>query len=241
MEIKDVLGIAPVGEAGKRLVDAACDGVSAFLSRICLPAAEEFGFLLRDKVQSWRASNVQKIAAKAERLHASIHSPSPTHAHPRLVSQIIENGSWSDSEEIQTMWAGLLASSCTIDGQDDSNLMFIDLLSRLSVSQVRILDYACRTAQIRLVNGLLYPDDLICTPDELKALSRIEDLHRLDRELDHLVSIGLLSLGRGGFHIYQPSRIRLTPSPMALQMYARCNGVIGSPTDYYGALGNLIM
>jgi hypothetical protein len=241
MEIKDVLGVGPVAEAGKRVVDSALDAASAFLSRICLPASEEFGLLLRDKVKAWRASNALKIAVKAEHLHAAIQSTAETHAHPRLVGQIIEHGSWSDSEEVQTMWAGLLASSCTIDGQDESNLMFIDLLSRLTVSQVRIIDHGCKTARVRKVeNGLLYPDDLTCTLDELKAVSLTNDLHRLDRELDHLLSIGLLSRNRAGFHIYQPHTVYLTPSPLALQMYTRCNGVVGDPTHYYARLGTLI-
>lgn len=32
------------------LAQGAVDGAGAFLGRICLPAAEEFGLLLRDKV-----------------------------------------------------------------------------------------------------------------------------------------------------------------------------------------------
>lgn len=241
MEVKDVLGIGPVAEAGKRVVDATCDAAAAFLSRICLPAAEEFGLLLQDKVKVWRAANARKVVAKAERLHAAIPSPSETHAHPRLVGQILEHGSWSDSEEVQTMWAGLLASSCTIDGQDDSNLMFIDLLSRLTVSQVRMLDYSCKTARIRRVqNDLLFAGDVSCTVDELMAVSLVHDLHRLDRELDHLASVGLLSLGRAGFNPNIPNRAYLTPSALALQMFARCNGVVGDPTHYYVTLGTLI-
>lgn len=241
MEIKDVLGVGPVAEAGKRIVDSTVDGASAFLSRICLPAAEELGLLFKDKVKAWRASNAIKIAIKAERLHAATPSTPETHAHPRLVSQIIEYGSWSESEEVQTMWAGLLASSCTIDGQDDSNLMFINLLSQLTVSQIRVIDYACKTARVRKVrDGLIYPNVLMCTPDELKALSLIDDLHRLDRELDHLLSVGLLVLNQGGFNVGHPSAVGITPSPLALQMYARCNGFTGDPTHYYATLGTLI-
>ncbi len=240
MEIKDVFGVGPVAEAGKRAVDSTFDAASAFLSRICLPASEEFGLLLKDKVKAWRASNALKITLKAERLHAATPSASETHAHPRLVGQIIEHGSWSESEEVQTMWAGLLASSCTIDGQDDSNLMFIDILSRLTISQVRVIDYACKTARVRKVrDGLIYPDKLMCTLDELKALSQIDDLHRLDRELDHLLSIGLLNLNEAGLDIRQQSVVGLTPSPLALQMYVRCNGVLNDPADYYAKLGTL--
>jgi hypothetical protein len=240
VEIKDVFGVGPVAEAGKRVVDSTINGAAAFLSRICLPAAEEFGLLLKDKVKAWRASNAIKIAVKAERMHAATTSATETHAHPRLVGQIIEYGSWSDSTEVQSMWAGLLASSCTVDGQDDSNLMFIDILSRLTLSQIRIIDYACKTARVQKIGvGLIYPDRLMCTPHELKHLTQIDDLHRLDLELDHLRVLGLLTLIDSGFAPYQQNEVGLTPSPLALQMYARCNGFIGDPVHYYAKLGTL--
>lgn len=47
----DVLGIKPVAEAVNTVTKGTVEGASAFLSRICLPAAEEFGFLLQDKVR----------------------------------------------------------------------------------------------------------------------------------------------------------------------------------------------
>ena len=67
-------------------------------------------------------------------------------AHPRMVMRVIEDGSWSDDATVQKMWAGLLASSCCPDGRDESNLMFINLLGQLTSSQVRILRFACETA-----------------------------------------------------------------------------------------------
>jgi hypothetical protein len=45
----DILGIKPIGNAIESLTDGFVSGASAFLSRICLPAAEEFGLLLRDR------------------------------------------------------------------------------------------------------------------------------------------------------------------------------------------------
>ena len=40
----DILGIKPVADSVNRLTRAAVDGASAFLSRICLPAAEELDY-----------------------------------------------------------------------------------------------------------------------------------------------------------------------------------------------------
>ena len=64
----DLLGIKPIGEAINAATKAAIDAASAFLGRICLPAAEEFGLLIRDKISFWRLKNFLKISEKAENL-----------------------------------------------------------------------------------------------------------------------------------------------------------------------------
>ena len=239
MDIKDALGIGPIAEAAKRVTDGAVDAASAFLSRICLPAAEEFGLLLRDKVREWRASNAVKIATKADAKLRRLPGWEGRHAHPRLVGQILEHGSWSEADEVQEMWGGLLAASCTEDGKDDSNLMFVDFLSRLSLSQVCILDYACKSAEVQVtLAGWLTANFLTVDLPKLRALTGTDDTQRLDRELDHLRALGLLSEQHGGFAMLS-TNAGLTPTPLALQMYARCNGHRGSPPEFYRKLGTL--
>ncbi len=132
----DLLGLKPIGEAAKGLADAAVKGAGKFLESICLPAAEEFGLLLRDRVSAWRAMNAISIAQKAEEnLGGSVRG---LQAHPRLVLGALEDGSWSDDNVVQDTWAGLLASSCIHDGKDDSNFLFLTLLRQLSACQIKI-------------------------------------------------------------------------------------------------------
>jgi hypothetical protein len=226
----DLLGIAPVAEAVNTTTQAVTSGAAAFLSRICLPAAEEFGLLLRDRVSAWRTRNLENIARKAEqKLKAS--ESAELHAPPRVIYQIVELGSWTEEDEVQDMWAGLLASSCNFDGDDDSNLMFIDYLSRLSVPEVKILHHACQNApKFMSPAGWVYADDYDVTLEKLMEISGISDAHRLDRELDHLCALGLLSEGNG-FYMHS-QEAGLTPSPLALQMWVRCQGHRGNPTEF---------
>lgn len=227
----DLLGVRPLTEAANTLVKATVEGASAFLSRICLPAAEEFGLLLRDKVSAWRTNNAARIAQKAEYKYNEFPSLKERHAHPRLIVQIIEQGSWIEADNVQELWAGLLASSCTEDGQDDSNLMFIDLLARLTLSEARILDHICRNATKVVTNaGWIAADCFIMRLSELQEVGKISDFHRLDRELDHLRTVGLIG---GGFPLDSTEAI-MTPTPLALQMYARCQGFIGDPLVFFG-------
>jgi hypothetical protein len=57
----DILGLKPYGDSVKVVTQAAVDGAAAYLGKICLPAAEEFGLLLKDKVSRWRAANAVSI------------------------------------------------------------------------------------------------------------------------------------------------------------------------------------
>jgi hypothetical protein len=229
----DLLGIKPFGDAVDTAVTSSFDGAAEFLRRICPPAAEEFGDLLRDRVRMWRAINGAKIVQKTEaKLNSQLESDRKR-AHPRIVAQIVEQGAWIEADDVQELWAGLLASSCTLDGKDDSNLIFVDLLSRLAVSQARILDYICENAEKTLAPaGWLVPAaPLELSVEELQRITKLSDVHRMDLELDHLGSLGLLGMGSGfGLHSRLAS---LQPSSLALQMYARCHGYSGNPISFY--------
>uniref|UniRef100_B8HQT3 DUF4393 domain-containing protein n=1 Tax=Cyanothece sp. (strain PCC 7425 / ATCC 29141) TaxID=395961 RepID=B8HQT3_CYAP4 len=227
----DILGTKPIAESINVLTKAIVDGSSEFLSRICLPAAEEFGLLLRDRVSHWRAVNAARMVANAESLVKGLPDADKRHAHPRLVAQIIEHGSWTESDEVQKMWAGLLASSCTVDGSDDSNLIFIDTLSRLTLVEARILEYACRECTKEVSQaGWLMAQEFRMSLEQLQSCCGINDFHRIDRELDHLRTLGLIV---GGFDQFSTDA-DVTPSTFALQMYARCNGWAGDLLEFFG-------
>ncbi len=225
-QISDVLGIAPYGEALKAATEAAIQGVGNFLNRIVMPATEEFGLLLKDRVSYWRAINLKKITEKSKQLLGSTSN----HAHPRLIAQIIENGSWSDDTVVQDMWAGLLSSSCTPDGKDDSNLFFINLLSQLTKSQARFLNYTCAEAPKSVDNsGLIVIGSFHVWISELLSIYEINDIHVIDRELDHLRALGLI---RGGIMV-DAHAADIAPTPLGLYMYVRCQGSLDSPGKYF--------
>src|SRR5688572_12603346 len=193
----DVLGIKPFGDAVNTLTKGAVEGAGAFLGRICLPAAGEFGLLLQDKVRAWRAQNATRIANKAEALLKNAHD---VHAHPRVVWGVLEHGSWCDEDRILSMWAGLLATACDKEGNDEANLLFVRILSQLTSSQVRVLNYACEKARVDKSTGgwIAVDEQIVVGLDELIEVSGLKDIHRLDLELDQLRDLGLLE-PNGGF------------------------------------------
>ena len=86
----DILGIKPISESVNTVTKATVDGAAAFLRRICLPASEEFGLLLRDKVSGWRSLNSVLIAQKAEENMVRSNAAKNVHAHPRILFKIMK-------------------------------------------------------------------------------------------------------------------------------------------------------
>ncbi|MDP2232790.1 MAG: hypothetical protein Q8K89_04075 [Actinomycetota bacterium] len=228
----DIFGIKPIADSINTLSKGVVDGTAALLGRICLPAAEEYGLLLRDKVHAWRARNISAIAAAAERkLEAGGYEPD-THAHPRLVSTIIDEGSWIDDGMIQEMWGGLLASSCTPDGDDDSNLIFANQLSQLTKLQARLLRHLCENSEKTAdPTGLVYSKTLRMPLEALQVITGENDIYRLDREMDHLREIGLIESGfeQGS----AKADADVTPTALALNMYVWSEGSRLSPADFF--------
>ncbi len=239
---KDILGIASYGEALKIAVEKGFGGAEAILSRICLPAAEELGLMFRDKVRYWRLNNIIRIINKSENKIDYINGQLELTAHPRVIKEIIENGSWCDDDGIQEMWAGILAATCNEKIGDDSNLIFVNTLKQLTKSQVKIINYICQNCKIRVdKNGLLYADHIEISFDELSAVVGSDNLQQLDAELDFLRSIELLMNdhssfgGHGAGFVFGKDTItaHLEPSPFAINLFIKGQGFKGQPKDYF--------
>jgi abortive infection alpha-like protein len=237
-----VLGIKSYGDALNTVTKGLIDGAGAILGRICLPVAEEFGLLLRDRVSYWRAIQAATIAQKTERKLNARSVEGPVQAPPRLVGLAIEQGSWTDDDAVQEMWAGLIASSCTADGKDESNLIFMNVLSAITASQAKLLSYACEhSGKATSSSGLVTAyTGFYITLHELTSIAGVDDIHRLDRELDHLRALGLMERGLFAEPVIlsdaqdSPYTADIAPTSLGIHMYVRCQGYVGSPAKYFG-------
>jgi len=233
----DVLGIKGLSESIRVATQGFVDGAAAFLSRVCLPAAEEFGLALRDRVSAWRARNAARVLSRANEIHVAQGLP-PGEVNPRLIHLAIEEASWIDDADIQGMWAGLLASSVSAPSESDENLIFMNLLKQLSALQVRVLNYGVAEAKkYSSTFGLPMCYSLEVPSDRLSEVTGTVDIQRLDRELDHLRAVGLIGpYPSGGGIDLQTGKADLTPTPLALHLYVRAQGSRLSPTEFW-ALG----
>lgn len=223
--------IKATAETAKNVSDVV-KGVSNFLGLICNPAAEQFGYYLRDKVRVWRKKNIFEIVIESENILKSNGTIDGLSAPPRLVYQIMEEGSLIDDKEVQKMWAGLLASSCTLDGKDESNLIYIDLLSKLTSSEVALVNHLCNCTRKGVAhNGLIFADMIELGLDILQRLSGFEDVHGIDHIISHLESLGLVHfVDNTDSSIFYAI---LRPTTLCLNMYVKCQGSLDSPVEYW--------
>lgn len=146
----DVLGLKSYGDAINNVAKATVDGIGAFLSRICLPAAEEFGLLLRDKISYYRIINLAKVVEKTKNKLGNLEGSESSSINPKVLKEIVEESSWVEDDTLQNMWAGLLAGATLGSNQNDDALIYTNLLKRLSSLQASVVN-------------LLYSDPRICS------------------------------------------------------------------------------
>ncbi|HVZ83323.1 MAG TPA: PilZ domain-containing protein [Terracidiphilus sp.] len=207
----------------------------AFTQRLCASAQEGFERLLREGLSNVRVLSATEIALRAERMLALAPNAERMRAIPHIVLQILEEGSWADSESDQQLWAGLFASSCTLDGCDDANLAFVSMLSQLTHTHTRLLTTACtRSAKVLAGEGRVSGRPVTLSAAELMHITGSRDLIRIHRDLELLADLGLAVVTVRTASFVEMDGTSIRPTPLGLELYARCNGHRGSTVDFYG-------
>lgn len=206
----------------------------AFLSRICPSGPGEVGELVRGRLSNHKVANAMTIALKAELLLASEPTAEEMRANPSLVVRILEDGSCTDEEWLQHFWGGLLVTSCSVDGKDESSLPFVELFSKLTTHPVRILTVVCtRATKVVSESGLISAKPLPCKIEEMMATTGSRGL-QIERDLERLSELGLIEKRIANSPTLLPSdETYITPTSLGLQLFARCNGHKGPPKDFY--------
>ena len=116
----------------------------------------------------------------------------------------------------------------------------MNLLKQLSSVQVSVLRLAVeKSSKEAEPLGLVTSQPLEKIPiAELLDLVGIEDVQRIDRELDHLRELGLIGVNRpfygrtGGIDL-SSAKADVTPTSLALHLYVRAQGSKLSAADYW--------
>lgn len=125
-------------QKGLDLTDRAAD----FLGRVFGDSAENIGGILSDQTKHWRAKNLDRIAFYwKERIGQRGISENALEQLPfGDAFRVIEAASMEDDEDVQRMWADLIANATDPDKSTQIKKVYIDLLKSLSSPEVILLN-----------------------------------------------------------------------------------------------------
>ena len=204
-----------------------------FMCRISPSEAEEAIVLLGGELDTVRTAALFEIALAAERLLAAEPDCDRLRIHPKLLANILREGSWAADELTMLLWAGLLVSSCSVDAPDDSNQVFVDLLVHLTPIEAKIFVLACERAAASAPGpGDSASVTVALSPHEMVELTGFHDLTRAATDVAYLFNLGL---ARNLFDFTSYREVEsfdITPSTLGLELYKRCHGLRQKPDPH---------
>jgi hypothetical protein len=208
----------------------------AFLLRICPSATQELRLLFREGLSNIRVENTVRITQRAEAMLAAERDFDRLRAPQNVVMRVVKEGSWAEDGMTQQLWAGVLATACTLMGDDESNLPYIDLLSELGAIDGRLFTTACtKSHKVFASSGAVSAHAVMCKPQDLIEISGAHDLMKIDRNIFQLANLGLLEPRLKSKYFNFEQEANLTPTALGLELFARCQGHRGAPHEYYAA------
>lgn len=196
-----------------------------FLCRLCPSGAEEATGLLGKELDGFRTSNAVNISLEAEERINTSSDSGGIRCHPQMLVEILREASWANDELMRQLWAGLLVTSCTVEGTDESNRSFVELMVQLTPAQGRILAAGCAKA-IALADGAENAPSrqIVITAEQMIQISGMHDRYRSGTDVSYLYNSGLLDTVFD-FTTYLPKdSFNITPSKLGLELFRRCQG-----------------
>ncbi|HEY2470588.1 MAG TPA: hypothetical protein VGI45_22530 [Terracidiphilus sp.] len=206
----------------------------SFYRRICPPANQELKLLFREGLGNLRVPHAVAIAHRAEIMLAAEPNFDRLRAPQSIVIRVVQEGSWAEDSATQQLWAGILMTACTLMGDDESNLPYLDVLAELATVDTRLYMEACtNSAKMFATSGAVSAKTLMRTADEMMKVTGVHDLAKIDRNLLQLSILGLLEPRSKAKYFSFDQAANLTPTALGLELFARCHGHRGAPHEYF--------
>jgi hypothetical protein len=196
-----------------------------FLCRLCQSGAEEAILLLGGHLDPARTECVFEIAFGAEKLIAAEHNADKMRADPKLVAHILREGSWAHSVQQKQLWIGLFVNSCKLEGWDDSNMAFADMLINITPAQATIFIEGCNRALASMQETDTAPlHRIVLSPHEIIELTHMYDLTRIATDVAYLYNLSVIDRLYDFTSYVETENFDITPSSVGIDLFRRCRG-----------------
>jgi hypothetical protein len=119
-------------------IEKGIDLAKDFLDKLIIPAVEETGLLLKDKVTLWKFKNQVRILNKAKD-YCEKNNISSKIISLKLLCPLLDNAALEEEEELQNKWAILLSNLVDSD-QNIENHVFPYILGQISINEFLFLE-----------------------------------------------------------------------------------------------------
>ena len=184
----------------KRIVD----GAELFLKKLLGPTISETGELIADQIRYRRFRNQVIIFTKAKELLLKNHLE-PNSINLKTLSPLLEFSSLEEEEDLQNIWANVIANISSYDTEQAINLKCIEVLKSITPNEIILLDRFFEEFQHNEEETIerwkesewftkrtsVFPDNTIFAYWDFKEkLSMTQE--QLDLYVDRLISYGIL-------------------------------------------------
>lgn len=161
------------------------DVAKDFLDKLVMPAIEETGLLLRDKVTLWKFKNQVTMLNKAK-LFCEENNISTKQISLKLLCPLLDYSGIEEDEILQDKWAILLSNMVDSD-QNIENHVFPYILSQLSTNEFLVLEKVYDDKQDRIAKYSLELDEFRKNKPKLE-LDINQEIEELQSKITHLES-----------------------------------------------------
>lgn len=140
--------------ASKHIAPELAKCVGGFLSRCTNPIGDAIGQDLASGYKGFRALNFAKVLAAAQKnLEDCGKGDAPVQLPEEFTFRALDEASKSADDRIQKMWGGLIASVSKEASSDNSELLWVNLLSKMTPLQAALLEWSAQETKLVIENG----------------------------------------------------------------------------------------
>lgn len=175
----DPVTTAIVTKSASDLSKAAKEGGKSFLSAVLRPPGEALGGIYADQLNERRHANLIKIAARAQH-RLQVAGVTAKQVPLSIIHPALEAASLEENENLQDLWANLLANAADPRGINTVSASFPGMLRELSARDVTFLDALYRHAKTKDVTDR-FGDEIESASFERLDVMEIYSMARLSR------------------------------------------------------------
>ena len=201
--------------------------VLAFLRQASPAAEDQVVRAITKGLDPERSERALEIILRAQELLESRSTTPRTGVSPDLIVELLQAGSITQEEQMQQCWAGLLATSTQEGSDENANLSFATLLSKLEPVHLHILKAAGqKVTPMGEEAGTITSQPLPSAIDEWRKLTEAGDVADIEYALNRLNELCLLepTIELGGLASSQ--HVSLTLTSVGLKLWAACNATV---------------